>query len=261
MIPNEDTVDWIFEATRWWVHAFGGFASLQRTAITLPTPAHFPIQGNRSPEALAEDYLSQVLRHAGMSDWPFHLVDCQAPHVADLLFGMPHHMTSAPTGGEPALPESTPDRRYVSYSEDMLANPLAFIADLARTVSHHLLTSAEPPLDVDAEEWSFYTDLGGVYLGFGVFMANTSFQFYQTQNELMAGWGYARQGALSELDLSYVLALMATLQEVPTRPILKHLRPNPKSFFKSASKHIRRKRKKDLERITHVGGGDGGPYR
>ena len=62
---------------------------------------------------------------------------------------------------------------------------------------------------------------------------------------MMVGWRFSRRGALSELEVSYALALL----EVPDRAVLPRLLPNTKSFFKSARKHLSKKRRADVDRL------------
>ena len=53
-------------------------------------------------------------------------------------------------------------------------------------------------------------DLGAVVLGFGIFLANTAFEFQQTSSGGMTGWGYDHRGALGQVEVAYALAIVAT---------------------------------------------------
>jgi len=111
------------------------------------------------------------------------------------------------------------------------------------------------------EEWEHFVDLGAVFLGFGVFLANSAFRFQEREEGAMIGWGFTRRGALSELDVSYALALFASLLDQPDHDVTRHLRPNPKGFFRAARKHIRKKRGDELERLLVIRPTADGPYR
>ncbi len=54
---------------------------------------------------------------------------------------------------------------------------------------------------------------------------------------------------------------MATLLDVPRGEVLPHLRPNPRGFFKSATKDLKRRRKADLAVLRAVPSTGAGPYR
>ncbi len=105
MSPDQETGDWIFEASGWWLQSFGGFAQFEnQSAIVLPTPDDFPVDADLSGHELAEDYFEFAKEHAGLSEWPFEVIDESTPNVAEALRGMPHHITSAPQAEtEPVL--------------------------------------------------------------------------------------------------------------------------------------------------------------
>jgi len=66
---------------------------------------------------------------------------------------------------------------------------------------------------------------------------------------------------LSEFDMCYALAIVAILLETPDEEVVPLLTTNPKGFFKSALKHIARKRRADVDRLRAVPSGSAGPYR
>lgn len=56
MLPNPDTIDWIFDSTAWWIGSFGGSAAFGKTPLFLPTAEFFPIDTRLRGEALADEY-------------------------------------------------------------------------------------------------------------------------------------------------------------------------------------------------------------
>lgn len=261
MLPDEETIDWIFDATAWWIKSFGGLASLAETTLAMPTPAHFPIDARQRPRQLADQYLGCVQALSGTQSWPFEVDLHQGPNVAEILRGVPHGMTSAPTGGVRRAPLAEGDPLPIPLDPARLQDAESAIAGLARGVAHYVLQGSALPRPVEDEDLEYLVDLGAVLLGFGVFVANASFRFSQSQEGLMSRWGVSRNGALSELDLAYALALFVVLVEQPERPVRKALRSNPSAFFKDAHKHIRRKRKDDLTMLRGISHGSDGPYR
>jgi hypothetical protein len=260
--PDQETVDWIFEASRWWLQSFGGFAQFEnQSAIVLPTPDDFPVDADLSGHELAEDYFEFATEHAGLSEWPFELIDESTPNVADALRGMPHHMTSAPQAETEPVLIAEGDPLAIPYDLTQLKDPVDLVATMARGMSHYLLYHAPTEFPADPDDRAYFVDLGAVFLGFGVFLANSAFRFEQTESGMMIGWGFARRGALSQLDVTYVLALTATLLDASDREVRRHLAPNPSGFFKSARKHIAKKRRTDLDRLRRVPSLANGPYR
>ncbi|MEM9068615.1 MAG: hypothetical protein AAGE52_08920 [Myxococcota bacterium] len=260
MVPEEGTIDWVFEAARWWLSNFGGFAEFATTPIVLPTKEDFPVDTSLCGHALTEDYFGYAKEHARLGDWPLVMVSEAVPNVAEILHGMPHGMT-APVSGSTAGPMQDGDPLAIPYDPSLLDDPVALVATMARGMSHYHLYGATTEFPGEAEDREYFVDLGAVFLGFGVFLANSAFRFQQTESGMMVGWGCTRRGALSELDVSYVLALACALTGAPDKPILRSLSANPKSFFKAARKHLRKKRRDDVERLRSVEAPNDGPYR
>ena len=74
----------------------------------------------------------------------------------------------------------TPDREVeITYSPAALRDPSGFIATMAHELSHYLMATIplEPPGGPEAKEPA--TDICSIFLGFGVFAANSAFSFRQ----------------------------------------------------------------------------------
>ncbi|MEM1415808.1 MAG: hypothetical protein AAGH15_12950 [Myxococcota bacterium] len=260
---EDETVDWLFDATGWWIAQLGGYGSFRATSTVLtPTPEHFPVDASLPDDALALDFFSCVSEHAGVRGWDFVLEPDEQPRVADALAGMSHPLTG-PVEREAAneAPLAPGEPLPIPYDPAHLGEPLVLIASFARGVAHYVAGAAPEPYTDDPEQHAYLVDLGAVMLGFGVFLANASFRFYQTSDGLMAGWGYGRAGALSQEDLSYALALHSALLEVKARDVTRHLEANPRGFFKKARRDLEKRRREALTRLRTVEPPAGGPYR
>lgn len=261
MLPPPDTIDWIYDSTEWWIGSFGGSAAFQKTPLFLPTAEFFPVDTQRRGEALADAYFMQTALNAGVAEWPFVLEDRASRDMSSVLKGLPHNLMPMKAQSEdPELIHA--DQGYpVSYELSQLDDPVGLVATFARNIAHYHLYAAATPMPSDDEQRPYFTDLAAVLLGFGVFLTNSAFQFAQHSDGLMSGWGVSRQGALSELDLSYALALFIVLRDLKPRPILKLLTANPRGFVKSALKDIRRHRKDEVALLARVASLENGPYR
>src|SRR5262249_13236410 len=115
----------------------------------------------------------------------------------------------------------------ITYSPMQLGNLASLVATFAHELSHFYLATVpfDPPKGPVAEEYA--TDLCAVSMGFGVFLANTNKSYYQ-------GAVVGKQGYLGEVALSYALAIFTELRGVAEADVCRHLKPNPRSFFKSA---------------------------
>ncbi|MBO6935110.1 MAG: hypothetical protein JJ863_09040 [Deltaproteobacteria bacterium] len=263
MTPDDDMKAWLFGASEWWIGSRGGFTRFADTAtIVTPTEDDFPVDLDLEGAELAEDYFEFVLEHAGLGpDWHFELVLDEGPDVAGALSGIPHHMTGPVTAAEPVAPLVEGEALPIPYDVRQLEDPMDLVATMARGISHYLLQSAPTPFPGTDDEREYFVDLGATLLGFGIMLANASFAFHQSEQGMMVGWGYHHRGALGEVELSYLLATMATILELPDGEVVPHLRPNPRSFFKSARKDLTRRRKADLAVLRSVPSTGAGPYR
>lgn len=261
--PDAETLDWIFEAARYWLGSFGGFdAFAARTTIVVPSEEDFPVDLELEGHELAEDYFAFVVEHAGLGEWPFELSLDEERDVASVLRGMPHAMTSAPRSDDPeGAPIEEGDPLLVPYLLSQLQDPVGLVASMARGVSHYHLYDAPAPPPGTPEDRELYVDVGAVFLGFGVFLASSAFRYRQHESGGMVGWGYSRAGALSELDISGVLALVATLLDVDTDDVDRHLATNPRAYFRATSKLLRARRGSELSAIRRIQALERGPYR
>lgn len=260
---EDETVDWLFDATGWWLELLGGHQTFRSASVLLtPTPEHFPVDGTLTDEEMALEFFSCVAEHAGVRHWSFVLEPDEQPSVADALAGMSHPLTGpvehdAPVDAPLAPGEPLP----VPYDPAALDDPVALVASFARAVAYYIAGSAPQAYTDDPEQHAYLVDLGAVMLGFGVFLANASFRFYQTTEGMMVGWGYGRAGALSQADVSYALAIHAALLDVNERDVTRHLEGSPRGFFKKARKELKKRRFDDLERLRAVAPRADGPYR
>src|SRR5260370_23838893 len=78
------------------------------------------------------------------------------------------------------------------------------------------------------------TDLLTVFLGLGVFNANSAGRFLQHQDERRYSWSMHRLGYLPEQVYGYALAKFAAEREEEKVEWAKHLSTNVRSYFKQS---------------------------
>jgi len=241
---NQDSLRWQFDVYEWLFSNFGGYADFLKTELPLPTPEFFP---EPDPELIFE----RVKQYAGMANWPCRLetYDESTP-VDEITSRMPG--SGAPSGGSAGHITTENEEIVIRYNETTGRDPLSLVATFGHELAHYLMfcSKSEPPFGWEQHE--FTTDLTGVFMGFGVFLANSSFQFTQWQDHQMQGWQTSRQGYLGELDLSYGLALFCLLKDTDTKPVIRHLKPTPRSYFKTALKHLVKKHLAEIEGLKAV---------
>lgn len=206
---DEDELEWQFASFKWLIQEFGDLGA--DTPLVLPTEAWFP------PEALegkasARELFDLVREHAGLTDWGCELREGERPRpiYAGNAHLLRHEGPSAPAG---TFEMKGDDDRVVviTYNPELEGNPMALVATFAHELAHYLMITAETPPPGGWELDELHTDLCAVYLGFGVFLANSAKTFRQFQSAGEMGWSTSTQGYLSEGALVTALAVTERL--------------------------------------------------
>ena len=207
---------WQFETYAWLLRGCGGYQKFLDTDLVLPIPEHFPDRGMKG-HAAAAALFRRVRDHAGMADWP-----CIAePSSASLDNTEP---SSASTDN--ATLESTSDRiRIIRYSAAE-QDPAMLVAHFAHELARFLVESFEetPPGGPMLREPAI--DLATVFMGFGVFMANSAVR--------NAPWD------LNEGELVHALALFCHLRKVPEDAVDPHLNAHVRKYLRLAARDLGR---------------------
>ena len=136
-----------------------------------------------------------------------------------------------------------------------LSDPTSIVAALSRFLAKEVVSKIS---EADSEEAVEYlVDITAVFLGFGVFLCNRSSSRGASQPWLPEP---ARLTRLSELELSYALAVYTTVGEIPDRDVVPHLTLNPRGYFLKAQRHLLRFQGPAFRRLRTVANVDG-PYR
>jgi hypothetical protein len=233
-VPPDEVIDWLFEAFEWLLRETGGWKPFSAARLVLPTPEFFPIAGEG--EQLAEGLLLQVKVHAGMQAWPVTLETHDDAPTHEEAFGRIAHDGSSDRGAAGTFRGHGGGglRNVITYSPRLLGEPENLVATLAHEIGHYLLSTAKtaPPGGWDWEEQA--TDACAVFLGFGVFLANSAFSFSQYTDGKWIGWRSSRLGYLNQHTLAYALGLFLRLRRLDPKPALKHLSTNSRSYLKHA---------------------------
>lgn len=241
---DTESLCWQFSVYEWLFREFGGYSEFLKSDLVLPTPTYFP-------SADEIDIFNRVRRYAMMEEWPCRLENYdESDPLEEITARMPKLESNQ--GGTAGHITSENQEIIIRYNTALLNNPMSLVATFSHELAHYLMFTAktEPPMGWDNHE--FTTDLTAIYLGFGVFLANSSVQFGQWQDNVMQGWKISRQGYLGELDISYGLAIFCLLKECETKPVMNQLKPNPRSYFKKALHHITKQHQTELESLKQI---------
>ena len=229
----EEYIEWQFQTYAWLFRNFEGYERFRKTSLITPTAEFFPATDLRG-HAFFEFMFGLVQKHADMPEWPCKL-EAQDPDElpVEVQPGVAlHHDNHSPCGtfsipepGQPAI---------ITYNPKLEGRPVELVATFAHELGHYLTSTAgeEPP--GGWELWELATDLAAVYLGFGIFSANSAFTFGQFGDTFSIGWQSQRQGYLSEPSLLYALAIFVRLTGASPDAAKPHLKSNLRGTFDAA---------------------------
>jgi hypothetical protein len=253
MKTKDEVAVWIIDAYEWLLTYLGGFEAFYESPLVLPTDEFFPVSAELEGHELAAEVFALVRQHAGLDQWQCRLEVQDDPSVSAVLVGIPHGETSE-KGAAGTFRHSQSDEAVITYSSSLLSDITGLVATFAHELAHYLLGAipVDPPGGPVAEEYA--TDVGAVFMGFGVFTANAVFNFEQFTDGAMIGWRSSQTGYLNEVDVAYALAVFTELLEIDPKEVLSFLDGNPRSYYKKAVKDLLKRRGPDLDRLRRVEG-------
>lgn len=200
-LPIEaDELEWQLAMFKWLIQSFSNADFLAVTPTIPPDEGLFPVPaGTRERRAAA--YFDHVRRMAGMEQWPCRLEAGEDDRPRQITPGIAlvHESPSRPLGTFSAEPDGEDQLGIViRYHPRLVDDPSALIATFAHELAHYLIhdRAEAPPGGWELDELA--TDLTAVYLGFGVFLANSAKQFEAFTSFDQMGWQTRRSGYLSE---------------------------------------------------------------
>jgi hypothetical protein len=241
----------VTEEQRQWVN--NGFGRLEKllgkrrmleATVIEPTAEDFPDPYDKTPEAI-ENLFSRVCEYMRVDRSTVKL-EIFPDETEELRRILPSWSNS---GGNRAAGlyihahergESTDavDKwMTVAVRSTMLQDPMSLVATIAHELGHVILLGGQLISGAEKDQEPM-TDLLTVFLGFGIFTANSAARFKQFQSDRKIGWSMQRLGYLDEPVLGYALAKFATErgEDKPTWP--KHLSPNVRSDFKNSKRWL-----------------------
>jgi hypothetical protein len=235
LISSEEE-EWQFETAKWVLSNLSDIDRIRKTPLVLPTKDFFPTNHENGHD-LALVLFDHVKASAGMSEWPCKL-EAQETLPPRQIAEFVHQVfeKEVPLGTFHAAGDDQDQIPIVTYNVELLQDPVQFIATCAHELAHYLMMAAKepPPLGWDVHEEA--TDFLAVFMGFGIFLANTAFDFRQHGDSISIGWRISGGGYLKEPALIYALSLFLRMKNEPIDVAIQHLKPHLASALKKADK-------------------------
>ncbi len=227
--------DWQFGCFQWLLKHTGGIHPYRRRRLILPTREFFPHDGSQG-HAFAEMLFQQVKVHAGMADWPTQL-QCQEADPNTLVSpqAFVQGLKPSPAGTFRALKEGG---ALITYNPQQLHNPMSLVATFAHELAHYRTAGFPEPPPGGWEVWEPATDIAAVFLGFGIFAANSRFHFTHFNNGSTSGWRWQHQGYVSDVEVLHMHAIVSKTLGAEVRETLPHLKSALRGIYKRVYKDI-----------------------
>lgn len=220
---------------KWLLKNFGGDDFYQTTELVLPTKEYFPSKVD-SPEGAASETFEAVKKHAGLENWQCRLQaqeDDANPVVAPTLA-----IQNAPSSPHGTFQTTEENEVLITYNPALATQPIQLVATFAHELAHYLTVTSKEEPPGGWGNWEFATDIAATFLGFGVFMANSAFNFTQFSGTDSQGWKSNRSGYLSESEHIYALAIFNQLKGLPVESASVHLKPHLRKLLRKANKEL-----------------------
>lgn len=236
-VSDQDRL-WVNEGFRRLEKMLGRRRLLEATVV-LPAAEHFPDPYDKTPEAVEKLFcrvcsFMQVDR--GSID--LEIFPDETEELVKMLpswrgtgaksaAGLYFHPTEK-DGHEESFRDN--GRAIVALKNTLLKDPLLLVATAAHELGHVILLGGGL-LERSTSDHEPMTDLLTVYLGFGIFTANSARRFKQYQEERRIGWAMRTLGYLPEEVYGYALAKFAAERGDEKAEWAKHLSTNVRSYF------------------------------
>ncbi len=127
---------------------------------------------------------------------------------------------------------------YIQVKIELIHDPVALIATITRDLARVIMLSDEL-ISPNREDVAPIADLYAIFSGFGIFAANSAFNFRQWSGGGKKGWSVQRRGHLSEPVYGYALARYAQIRKESKPAWSKLLCLNVKTFMLQSAKVLR----------------------
>lgn len=233
---EEHIADWVEDRLAILLEHFAGERPIHATKLILPGAEDFILDA-KTATARAEQVYRYTAAHAGFADWPVKLVSMGDEGPKDLGGVI---VPSANTAAGAFSVDAKGDVE-IRFSRDLMDQPPDLVSTFAHELAHLLLHSRQVEEGVSGEDAELMTDLAAVYLGFGVYLANSAFELQQFDDGLMGGWSSRRQGYLTENTLVYATAVFCAIQDDGFEDARCALKPRLQGVFDRACRQISRR--------------------
>lgn len=243
-LVDEQVLEWQLDWYDWLIINYSTGAGLPDSELWLPIDAHFghPDNIKLSGEALAQFVFERVKAQCGFGpETHFELRIIDTPKGGS-LGGTAVVQTVGNTACGTYEIKDLGDGTYketITITRDLIENPTQLIATLAHEIAHALHNRGKEKLEIEPELYELFTDLTTIYLGYGVFLANSRFEFSQFSDGNLQGWQAQGAGYLPEADMVMAMAIFMSIKNIGIEIGQASLKPRLAKMLDKAFKQLK----------------------
>lgn len=210
-----------------------GHKRMLEAKLILPDADHFPDHYDKS-ELAVEKMLCRICNYMKVdrSQIDLEIFPDETEELKEMLpYWKGSHNGCA---GLYVHPDDESNRMVVALRSSQLDDPMALVATLAHELGHVILLGGSL-MEHSVKDMEPMTDLLTVFLGFGIFNANSAARLTKWQNDRKQGWSMQRLGYLPEEIYGYALARFAHERGERDPKWAKHLSTNVQTYFKKSA--------------------------
>lgn len=248
-----DVLEWQIEQYEILIRNLGSGPGLPDSRLWLPVDAHFGHPEGKKPTGrdLAEFVFDKIKAQCGFGpDTDFELNIIETPKGGFMGGTAIIKMDGLSACGTYQITQND-DGTYtetITIDERLISQPVNLIATLSHELAHALHNRMREPLDIEPEHYELFTDLTAVYLGYGIFLANSRFEFVKFQDGELSGWQASGAGYLPEADLVMGLAIFMKIKDIAADAAIEHLKPRLGKMLRKAFRQLE-KHNDEIERL------------
>ena len=248
-VLEEDTILWMFDNFAWALRHFDANVFFNETILVVPSNALFPGRVDNAHD-MAGLIFDCVREYAGVSHWPCRLLD---EHDVENIAPQ-RLMLEGPVRGTKGIMPAGVDEEHklvITYNSVAINDPEVMIANYAHVLAHYLASLSQESPPGGTENWPHVTELLAAFMGFGLIMANTAHTAKIRSCGSCSGPAVERTNYLSQLDMTYALAIFCSLKEIPASKVKPYLKASLWPFYKKACKDLAG-REDELSRLREM---------
>lgn len=239
-LVDDAVVEWQLDSFAFLIDNLSSGSGLPDGNLWLPIAEHFGHPSGKSlkGDALATFTFQRVLEQCRVSpDLPVSLVLAETAPTGFLTDSVVLNSDQKACGLYRAEKMADGDwEESITIDAALTQKPTNLIATLAHELGHALHNRMPMPYDGEAELYELFTDLTAVYFGYGIFLANSRFEFASSS----IGWQSNGAGYLPETDLVFATVLFMRIKNIPIETAKTHLKPRLHKMLDKAFKQLAR---------------------